>query len=118
MEDELSIKNEHLSGALSIKMANGQTLDDFCVAHFTDYNRDRFEAFAMRVYVGQETVITIYAVDKVRQENTTLNLDKIPVKKFKITTLMVNELFSYVEGFNCTITTGVHDIKNMAIINK
>lgn len=118
MDQELNFNHESLSGELSVKLANDQTLDDFCVQHIIDYNPDRFEALAIRVYVGDETVITVYAVDKTRQENTTLNPGKIPVKKFKITTLPVSELFSYCAGFNCTLTTGNYALNDMEVINK
>ena len=101
-----------------MKLANNQTLDDFCEQHILEYNRDRFEALAIRVYLGDETVITVYAVDKNRQENTTLNTGTIPVKKFKITTLPVNELFSYCAGFNFTLSTGNYPMKDMEVINK
>ena len=118
MEHEFNFTREAIAGEMSVKLANNQTLDDFCVQHIADYNRDRFEALAIRVYVGDETVITIYAVDKTRQENTTIMVNKLPVKKFKITTLPVSELFSYCEGFNCTLSTGNYALEDMEVINR
>ncbi len=118
MEHELNFTREAIAGEMSVKLANNQTLDDFCMHHIADYNRDRFEALAIRVYVGEETIITVYAVDKTRQENSTVMIDKVPVKKFKITTLPVSELFSYCEGFNCTLSTGNYAIEDMVVINR
>lgn len=118
MEDEINFNHEDLAGKLSVKLANDQTLDDFCSQHIAEYNRDRFEALAIRIYVGDETVITVYAMDKTRQENSSSNPGKIPVKKFKITTLPVAELFSYCSGFNCTLTTGNYLMEDMEVINK
>lgn len=118
MKQELNIKQEDLTGEISVKLANGQTLDDFCTAHIPEYNLDRFEALAIRMYVGDETVITIYAIDKTRQENSTVNSGKIPVKKFKITTLAIAELFSYCSGFNCTVTTGNYSLEDMEVVNR
>ena len=118
MEQEFNFTHEDLAGEISVKLANQQTLDDFCVQHIADYNRDRFEALAIRLYVGSETVITVYAVDKTRQENSSINAGKIPVKKFKITTLPVAELFSYCAGFNCTLSTGNYAIADMEVFNK
>ena len=108
MEQQLNFTHEDLQGSFSVKLANDQTLDDFCVDHIAEYNRDRFEALAIRLYVGAETIITVFAVDKTRQENSSLGIDKLPVKKFKITTLSISELANYCEGFNCTLSTGNH----------
>lgn len=118
MEQQLNFTHEDLQGTFSVKLANDQTLDDFCMSHIADYNRDRFEALAIRLYVGAETTITVFAVDKTRQENSTVMVDKLPVKKFKITTLPMAELFSYIEGFNCTLTTGNYPLEDMEVINK
>lgn len=118
MENALDATRNAITGELTVKLANGQTLDDFCTQHVADYNRDRFEALALRVYLGDETVITVYAVDKTRQENTTQIIDKIPVKKFKISGISVADLFSYCEGFNCTLSTGNYAIEDMEVINK
>lgn len=118
MDQELKFMQENISGSISVKMANGQTLDDFCSQYISDYNRDRFEALAIRVFVGDETVITIYAVDKTRQEGSTFGNGKIPVKKFKINTLPLSELFSYCASFNCTLSTGNYVLEDMEVINK
>lgn len=118
MDQELNFNHEDLKGEISVKLANDQTLDDFCVQHIVEYNRDRFEALAIRAWVGEETVITVYAVDKQRQENSSIVDGKIPVKKFKITTLPVNELFSYCGGFNFTLTNGLYPIEDMEVTNK
>lgn len=49
-----------MKGIISAKLANNQSLDDFYTEHIADYNRHRFEAFAIRVFSGNETIITIY----------------------------------------------------------
>lgn len=118
MKQEIDFNQQDLLGAFSVELANNQSLDDFCAAHIMEYNRDRFEALAIRVYVGDEAVITVYAIDKSRQENSSLGTEKIPVKKFKITTLPVSELFSYCKGFNCTLSSGNYDINEIEVINK
>ena len=119
MEHELHFENHgDIAGELAVKFANHQTLDDFCTQYITDYNKDRFEAFTIRVLLGKETIITIYAVDKKRQEGTTFSKGKIPVKKFKIDTLPLQALFSYCESFNFTLTNGNYPIQDMVVINK
>jgi hypothetical protein len=118
MTRELAIHHGDLSGLITVNAANGQTLDDFCAAHIPEYNRDRLEAMAMRVFVGKETVITVYAADKYRQDGTAYDQEKIPVKKFKITTLTIQDLFSYCESFNFTLSTGSYEIDDMEVMNK
>jgi hypothetical protein len=118
MKQQTTVTPQQLSGDLSIQLANGQTLDDFCQSHIAEYNRDRFEAIAIRVFVSDESIVTVYALDKMRQENTTLNPDKIPVKKFKLEDVPLNELLTYCQGFNCTLSTGNFPIEAMEVINK
>lgn len=115
-----SINNaiSELKGYLSVQLANDQSLDEFCTEHINDYNRDRFEAFAVRILAGEETIVTIYAVDKVRQEDSTVKEGKIPVKKFKLTDVDLGSLISYCGAFNCTISTGAYDIEDMDVVNK
>ena len=118
MEQRLNYTHEDLTGEMSVKFANDQTLDDFCARYIPEYNRDRFDALAIRLYVGEETVITVFAVDKTRQENSTINTGDLPVKKFKITTVPLSELFTYCSGFNCTLSSGAYDLKDMEVVNK
>ena len=89
MEHEINFQHGDISGNIAVKFANGQNLDDFCVQHIADYNRDRFEAIAIRVFAGNETVITIFAMDKLRQEGSTFTPGKIPVKKFNATSVIL-----------------------------
>lgn len=118
MKEELKIPPEDISGELAVKLANNQTLNDFCLQYIPNFNLDRFEAFAIRVFVAHETVITVYAVDKTRQEGTTFNPEKIPVKKFKLTTIALSDILSYCASFNCTLTTGNYRLEDMQVINK
>ena len=118
MEQELNYTHEDLQGTFSVKLANNQPLDDFCAQHILEYNRDRLEAIAIRLYVGAETIVTVYALDRIRQENTTMKPDKLPVKKFKITTLTLQDMLSYMQGFNVTLSTGNYDLDDIDVINK
>ena|ERR1700761_5762625 len=107
-----------LSGSIAVELANKQTLDDFCVEYINDYNRDRFEVVGIRLLLGKETIITVYALDKLRQEGTTYDPNKIPVKKFKLTELEADVLFSYCASLNFTLSTGNYSIDDMEIMNK
>lgn len=110
--------HEAIEGTLKVVMANNLTLDDFCAEHLTDYNRDRFEAFAIRLFVGDETIITVYAVDKIRQEDSVADPSKVQVKKFKITGVSLSAVFAYCSSINCTLNTGNYEIDDMEVTNR
>lgn len=118
MQKELHIEHGDISGEIAVTLANKQTLDDFCIQYIADYNKERFEAFAIRLFLGKETIITVYAVDKVRQKDSDLISDKIAVKKFKLNSIAVNALFSYCGSLNFTLTTGKYPLEKMEVMNK
>lgn len=117
MKQEQDIETE-LKGGITVNMANDQTLEDFCAEYIPGYNRDRFDALAIRVFAGNETVITIFAVDKIRQEDSILKEGRLPVKKFKLTDIPLSAVLSYCSSFNCTLSTGNYDIEDMEVMNK
>jgi hypothetical protein len=107
-----------ISGGMTVKLRNNASLDDFCKKYIPTYDADRLEAVAIRLFSGKEVIVTIYALDKFRQEGNTYNPDKIPVKKFKILNITVKELFHFFEEFNFTLGTGNYSITDMEVINK
>jgi hypothetical protein len=113
-----AVAKTELSGKLTLTLTPGRTLDDFCERNFDNYNSDQYEAVAIRFYYGKEIVVTLYALDKVRQEGTNYNINKIPVKKFKTTTFGLPELFTFISEFNFTLSTGNYDLDEMEVINK
>lgn len=113
----MSISN-NLSGIAAITFANDITLDDFCSEHIPSYNKERFRAIAVRLFEGNETIITIYALDKMKQYDDNYDAGKIPVKKFKLDIFSVKDIFRYCDSFNCTLTTGEYPVAEMQVINK
>ena len=118
MEQELHFEHGDLTGEISITLNNEQTLDDIFFKYIHDYNKDRFEAIALRIFAGKENIVTLYAADKVRQEDSTANPDKIPVKKFKIEGMSWNELLPFLGSFNCTLRTNNYPLEAMEVVNK
>jgi len=102
-----------MTGFVSVKMAANRNLDDFCKQYVPGYDAERFEAVAIRLFAGKETVITVYAHDK--QSNS--DSGKLPVKKFKITRAPF-EAYQFIESFNMTLSSGKYDINNMEVTNK
>lgn len=118
MQPQFNTTHSDLSGSAAITLAKGITLDDFCAEHISTYNRDRFEAIAVRLFEGNETVVTIYALDKMKQYDGNFDTGKIPVKKFKLNMLSVKDLFRYCASFNFTLTNGKYPVEEMEVINK
>jgi hypothetical protein len=112
------IFNEKLKGTIAIELKPDKTLEEFCEKNFNNYNHDQYEAVAIRLYFGKEVVVTLYALDKVRQEGTTYHKDKLPVKKFKMNAVYSADVLSFIDEFNFTITTGNYPIEDMEVINK
>lgn len=107
-----------ISGGITVKLRQGLSLDDLCMQYLPDYNRDRFEAVALRLFAAKEVIVTIYALDKQRQEGSNFNPDKLPVKKFKIEDLSVPQIFEWFDEFNFTINAGNYAMEDIEVINR
>ena len=83
-----------------------------------NYNPDRFDAVAIRLFLrrGQQ-IVTLYAVDKFKQEQNHYPKDKLPVKKFKLR-ISPQEFLRYVKQFDLTLTNDAYDIEDMLVINR
>lgn len=118
MKEHTEINEEQLKGILSVTIEPGKSLNDFCKLNFNNFDPERFEALALRVFHGKETVVTLYAVDKSRQDGTNGESDKLPVKKFKSTDLSLTHMLPFVKEFNFTVTSGNYPVENMEVTNK
>jgi hypothetical protein len=115
---EPGITNERIKGELTVELSPGKSLEEFCERNFQNYDPDRFEAIALRLYFGKEMVVTLYALDKSRQEGTTYDINKLPVKKFKMNQLSALDVLEFISEFNVTLSIGNYDISDMEVINK
>ena len=119
MKQELHFENGDLVGEISLSLAEGQSLNELFTKYIHDYNPDRMEAYAFRLLMGKENVLTLYAVDGYKQENTAdEDLEKIPVKKYKIPGVPVAELLNYFSEINFTVSTNNYPIESMQVVNK
>jgi hypothetical protein len=118
MNSEIKNTAPDFKGIISVSLANEHTLDNFCREHIAEYNGDRFEAFAIRIMAGDETIVTVYAYDKVREGDSNLKEGKFAVKKFKLTDVPLSSLISYCSAFSCTLSNGNYNIEDMEVMNK
>jgi hypothetical protein len=83
-----------------------------------NYNPDRFDATALRFFIQKGApVITLFAVDKLKQEQNNYPKDKLPVKKFKLN-LAFDDFLRHIRRFDLTVTNDAYDINDMLLINK
>lgn len=109
---------EELRGLISFRLNPGKRFGEFCERNFNNYDPDRFEAIAIRFFYAKEIVITLYALDKPRQEGTNYDINKLPVKKFKSNAISLQEFMAFVSEFNFTLGVGNFPVEDIQIINK
>ena len=109
---------EHdLTGFASVDFHSKSDFNSFA-SKLVEYNPNRFEPVALRVFVQNgEPVITLYALDTFKQEQSDFPLDKLPVKKFKLK-ISWDEFFKYVKQFDFTVSNEAFDIKDILVVNK
>lgn len=88
-------------------------------SRLTNYNPDRFEAVALKVFVkAGNPIVTLFALDKYKQKKATAYpKNKFPVKKFKIN-IEWHELIPLVKQFDFVVSNGKYDIADMLVENK
>ena len=105
-----------LKGNISLTFEDNKTFEEFCEANFVNYDRNRYEAVAIRFFYGKEMVITLYAIDKDRKNRS--NSEKLPVKKFKTSTLPLAAIIPFIKEFNFTLSTEAYANNDIEVINK
>jgi hypothetical protein len=118
MENNTIINEEQLKGILSITIEPGKSLSAFCKLNFNNFDPDRYEALALRVFHGKETVVTLYALDKKRDARKSQSSDTLPVKKFKSMDLSITQLLPYIKEYNFTVSSGNYPVDKMEVINR
>lgn len=104
-----------ITGGIAVSLYKNQSIDNFCKEYIPEYHTDRFEAIAIRLYTGKETIITIYALDKHHPNH---NPNKLPVKKFKVTNIALEELLCFFETITFTLTKDSFNIEELEVLNK
>lgn len=118
MEKDILHPAKVLKGRISLQFQQERNLDEFCERNFEHYDKERFEAVAVRLFYGKEIIVTLYALDKARQQGGGYYLGKLPVKKFKTTTISLDQVLPFIEEFNFTLTSGRYPLDEIEVINK
>jgi hypothetical protein len=107
-----------LTGKSAMDLFRKEDLNALATRMIPNYNPDRFDASALRFFIQKGLpVITLFAVDKMKQEQDNYPQNKLPIKKFKIR-LSFEQFIRHFKRFDTTLTTGAYDIDDMLVINK
>lgn len=107
-----------LAGKAAMDLFPGEDLNALAVNLVANYNPERFDAIAIRLFLQRgEEIVTLYAVDKFKQEQHNYPYNKLPVRKFKLR-ISPRELLRYVKRFDLTLTNDAYDLQDMLVMNK
>jgi hypothetical protein len=105
-----------MTGKISVKFFDG-ALNKFCRKYIPEFDTERFEIAALRIFAARGFTVTVYALDKF--SNKTPSSDhKVPVKKFKIEDVNAADLPQIVEAFNFTLAAGNFELDEIEVTNR
>jgi hypothetical protein len=105
----------HLEGKISVDSLASPIPNEFWKQHIPSFDPSRFSIVAIRIFSGDEFIVTVYAEDKLAHKASETDL---MVKKFKTTTISPGALFSYVKSWNLTLVFPGNDLEKMDVINR
>jgi|GEM_PF-676840 len=116
-DQPFEIRAHDMTGFASLDMYSEEVFNAF-LTRTAGYDPDRFDPVALKIFIqGKKPVLTLYALDKSKQELKDCPQDKLPVKKFKMAVTWA-DLFSWIKRFDLVVSTGAYDVKDMRVINK
>lgn len=100
------------AGKISVDF-EAEQLNRLCREFFPTFDHARLEVLAVRLFVGKEIMLTLYALDKGKDTE-----EKQPVKKYKKELVDVSQLLQYAASWNFTVSKDGNDLGNMEVINR
>ncbi|MCE3226420.1 MAG: hypothetical protein K0S32_971 [Bacteroidetes bacterium] len=107
-----------MEGKLSVSFRNNESLLKFCRETFSGFDPDLYDIVAIRLYYSEETILTLYAVDKEKHKNKSYDEINLQVKKFKVINPALHLQANLIREFNFTISNGDYDLGAMEVTNK
>lgn len=106
-----------LTGKASLEFINKESFNRFA-ARITDYNPDRFDPVALKVYASFSSwIITLYALDKNKQEQESSPVEKLPVRKFKME-MDSHTFLNCIRSFDLVVTDRAFDLEDIEVMNR
>lgn len=104
----------NFTGKISAEL-NIRAIEQLCLRHVPFYDPMRFKIVAIRVYSGNEFIVTVYASDSFHQP---IFGETNPVKKFKIINVPPSDVFNCLTSFNFTLFDEQHKDDAIVVTNK
>jgi hypothetical protein len=104
-----------LYGVASVNLKKDENFNQLA-ARLAGYDPGRYAAVALRVFIQENPVVTVYARDT-QADAPANNEGKLRVHKFK-REIGFEELFHSMRQFNFTVTTEGQSIENMEVVNE
>jgi hypothetical protein len=118
MNQPFETEAHDLTGKAAMDLFRKDDFNSLALKLIAGYNPDRFDAAAVRVFIQKGSpVVTIYAVDKFKQDQQDYPKNKLPVKKFKLN-LSLEDFMHHFKRVDLTLTNQAYDIADMLVINK
>jgi hypothetical protein len=107
-----------LNGHAAIDFYSKDDMNSFASKFIARYNPDRYDATVLRMFVKKGSpVFTLYAVDKMIQEQNNYPKNKLPVRKFKIN-ISFEDFLKLIRNLDFTVTNDAYDMKDILVMNK
>lgn len=104
-----------LAGTSSLNFKDNVDLSRFA-KDLTDIDTNIYKPVTVKVYVEDETIITLYAAKHEDIEKYQHPTEKIPVKKFKVV-VDNQKLLNYIKQLQLTMVIDDIDVENFEVIN-
>ena len=107
-----------LAGRAAMDLFPGEDLNVLAANLVANYNPRRFDAVAIRLFLQRgEEIVTVYAVDKFKQDQNNYPKNRLPVRKFKLR-ISPREFLRYVKRFDLTLTNDAYDLQDILVMIK
>lgn len=90
-------------------------VQQLCIQFIPGYDITRFKVLAIRVFAGEEFIITVFAADAFHQP---IFGEVSPVKKFKLNNMKPSDIFSIMNDYNFTLFDKESEVEEMIVVNK
>lgn len=111
----METRDADLTGIISVSLKDNEDFN-LLGSRLAGYNPERFKAIALRVFIENTPVVTVYALEKSKADEPKYQ-GKLPVHKFK-KEMSFDELFYQLKNVNFTVTTGEYDLEEMEVLNR
>jgi hypothetical protein len=111
-------KQHSLTGSAAMDLYGKGDFNSLALRLINGYNPDNLDAVALRFFIQKNSpVITLYAVDKMKQDQNNYPKDKLPVKKFKLK-MSMDDFLKHIKKFDFTVSVGAYDLEDMLVVKK